>query len=167
MNTVEDTLPWYKQFWPWFLIAIPVVTVTSGVAMLMIANHKPDVVVVDDYYKKGLAINMTLARDEKAKQLGLQAIGRIDRQNQQITLDLHGQNTEQKLRLILTHPTSAQQDVIINLQATKTPNRFTGRLATLPQEKRYILLEPEDKAWRLTGHALFPDMQQWSLRPGL
>ena len=167
MNSIEPIEPWYKQFWPWFLIAIPVVTVVSGVSMVLIASHKPDVVVMDDYYKTGLAINMTLARDEQARTLGLQAIGRIDREAKQIILDLHGQNKAKSLRLTLTHPTSAQQDIVINLQATAKNNQYSGQLPELPQEKRYILLEPVDKAWRLTGHAQFPDMLQWSLRPGL
>jgi len=135
--------------------------------MVLIANNKPDVVVVDDYYKTGLAINMTLARDKKAQELGLQAVGRIDKQNKQIILDLYGQNTEKNLRLALTHPTSAQQDIVIHLQAGDKKNQYTAALPELPQEKRYILLEPDNKAWRLTGHALFPNMVQWSLRPGL
>lgn len=167
MNSVEDILPWYKQFWPWFLIAIPVITVISGVAMVLIANDKPDVVVVDDYYKKGLAINMTLARDKKAQELGLQALGRIDKKNKQIILELYGQIKEKNLRLALTHPTAAQQDIVITLRAGQKKNQYTGSLPDLPQEKRYILLEPVDKSWRLTGHAMFPNMLQWSLRPGL
>ena len=167
MSTSETIQPWYKQFWPWFLIAIPVITVVSGVSMVLIASHNPDGIVVDDYYKTGLAINKTLARDEQARALGLQAIGRLDKTSKRIILDLYGQNNAKTLRLTLTHPTAAQQDIRLNLSATDKKNQYTGQLPVLPQEKRYILLEPENKAWRLTGHALFPDMLQWSLRPGL
>jgi hypothetical protein len=167
MNTPESIQPWYTQFWPWFLISISVLTVISGVSMFLIANHKPDGVVVDDYYKTGLAINKTLARDERARALGLQAVGHIDPTNKQVIVELHGQITAKKLRLALTHPTAAQQDIVIPLQATNQKNQYTGQLPELPQEKRYILLEPEDKAWRLTGNALFPDTVQWSLSPGL
>lgn len=168
MNNSSETIPpWYKQFWPWFLIAIPVITVISGVSMVMIASQNADGMVVDDYYKTGLAINKTLARDEKAKALGLQAVGRIDTSHKQITLDLYGQNTEKNLQLTLTHPTTSQQDIVINLQATKHKNQYSGQLPELPREKRYILLEPVDKSWRLTGYAMFPGMLQWSLRPGL
>jgi len=166
MNTADSIPPWYKQFWPWFLIAIPAITVVSGISMIMVASDKPHGMVVDDYYKTGLAINMTLARDQLAKKLGLQAVGRIDKTSKQIRLTLHGQNDTQKLRLTLTHPTNAQQDAVIMLQATNN-NQFIGQLTKLPNEKRYILLEPLDQSWRLTGHAMFPGMVQWSLRPGL
>lgn len=167
MSISETIPPWYKQFWPWFLIAIPVITVVSGISMVIIASHNPDGVVVDDYYKTGLAINKTLARDEQAKTLGLQAIGRIDPEGKRIMLTLHGKNTAQNLRLTLTHPTASQQDMHIRLQASENNHTYTGQLPELPQEKRYILLEPDDKSWRLTGHAMFPEMVQWSLRPGL
>jgi len=167
MNTPELPPPWYRQFWPWFLIAIPVMTVIAGISMIIIAMDKPDGMVVDDYYKTGLAINMTLARDKQAESLGLQAVGRIDRTNKQVHLTLHGRNSEKKLRLTLTHPTASQQDIVISLLAAENNNLFSGQLPELPQEKRYILLEPVDQSWRLTGHAMFPGMIQWSLRPGL
>lgn len=167
MSTSEPILPWYKQFWPWFIIAPPAITVVAGISMIFTAAHNRDAMVVDDYYKTGLAINKTLARDKYAEKLGLQAIGHIDPANKQILLTLHGQNSAKTLRLTLTHPTASQQDMVIVLQAGQNNNQYTGQLAELPQEKRYILLEPEDKSWRLTGHAMFPDMVQWSLRPGL
>ena len=167
MNTEHIVLPWYKQFWPWFIISIPAITVISGIGMIIVASHNPDGMVVDDYYKTGLAINMTLARDKQAEKLGLQAIGRIDKTSKQILLTLHGQNSAKKLRLTLTHPTASLQDITINLQADQNNNEYTGQLPELPQEKRYILLEPVDQSWRLTGHAMFPGMVQWSLRPGL
>ena len=34
---VEDTEPWYRQFWPWFLIAIPMMSVVVGITMLALA----------------------------------------------------------------------------------------------------------------------------------
>lgn len=167
MTTPDPILPWYKYFWPWFLIAIPTITVIVGIDMFSVANRSFDGMVVDDYYKTGLAINMTLARDRQAEKLGLQAIGRIDQASKQVIITLHGQNTAENLRLTLTHPTSSQQDIAINLTAGDKNNQYTGQLPQLPHEKRYILLEPVDQSWRLTGHAMFPGMIQWSLRPGL
>jgi len=167
MNTKHIVLPWYKQFWPWFVISIPAITVISGIGMIIVASHNPDAMVVDDYYKTGLAINRTLARDKQAEKLGLQALGRIDKASKQVLLTLYGQNSAKKLRLTLTHPTASQQDITINLQTGQNNNEYTGQLPELPQEKRYILLEPLDQSWRLTGHAMFPGMVQWSLRPGL
>ena len=59
-NHVEnsDIKPWYRQFWPWFLISIPLLTVIAGIITLAIALKYPDHLVVDqeqyDEIKAGL-----------------------------------------------------------------------------------------------------------------
>ena len=57
-----DSQPWYRQFWPWFLIALPATVVVAGLTTWWIAAHKADSLVVDDYYKEGLAINRQLRK---------------------------------------------------------------------------------------------------------
>ena len=42
----EDTLPWYKQFWPWFIIALPASAVVAGLYTLWIAMQTGDSLVV-------------------------------------------------------------------------------------------------------------------------
>jgi len=44
---ITDTKPWYKQFWPWFLISIPLLTVIAGIITLIIALKNPDYLVVE------------------------------------------------------------------------------------------------------------------------
>ena len=44
---ITDTKPWYRQFWPWLLISIPLLTVIAGIITLMIALKHPDQLVVD------------------------------------------------------------------------------------------------------------------------
>jgi len=41
-------LPWYKQFWPWFIIALPASAVIAGFYTLWLAISNPDHLVVDD-----------------------------------------------------------------------------------------------------------------------
>ena len=43
-----DTSPWYKQFWPWFVFAIPAISVIAGISLLIIALKNPDYLVVDE-----------------------------------------------------------------------------------------------------------------------
>ena len=71
--TEENQKPGYKQAWPWFVISIPLLTVVAGIITFMIAAEKPHSMVQDDYFKKGLAINQSLAKQENAKNLGLNA----------------------------------------------------------------------------------------------
>ena len=52
--------PWYKQFWPWFLITVPVLTVIMSGFLIHFATSGEDSLVIDDYYKEGKAINITL-----------------------------------------------------------------------------------------------------------
>ncbi len=69
----EDSEPWYRQFWPWFLIALPATVVVAGFVTLYIANRHADDLVVDDYYKDGLAINQQLEKKAQAEAAGLSA----------------------------------------------------------------------------------------------
>jgi len=41
-------LPWYKQFWPWFIIALPAAAVVASFFTLWLAVSNPDHLVVDD-----------------------------------------------------------------------------------------------------------------------
>ena len=41
-------LPWYRQFWPWFIIALPAAAVIAGFVTLWLAISRPDYLVVDE-----------------------------------------------------------------------------------------------------------------------
>jgi len=43
-----EGVPWYKQFWPWFIIALPASAVIASFVTLWIAIANPDQLVVDD-----------------------------------------------------------------------------------------------------------------------
>ena len=167
MTTSEIIPPWYKQFWPWFLIAIPAITVVSGISMVLIASHKPDGMVVDDYYKTGLAINRTLARDKLADKLKLSATGKFDKTAQSIQVLLRGDEQPLRLKLTLTHPTASHQDIVIALQRQNNQGMYSGLLSHYPSGKRYLLIEPLDQSWRLTGSAQLDKDKGWQLDPVL
>jgi len=65
-----DTLPWYRQPWPWFLIALPAAAVVASIVTAVLALRSNDGVVAD-YYQRGLTINDELARRARAAELGL------------------------------------------------------------------------------------------------
>jgi len=44
MSSVGPALPWYKQFWPWFVIALLASAVFGSFASLYFALHTRDVV---------------------------------------------------------------------------------------------------------------------------
>ena len=40
--------PWYRQFWPWFIIALPASAVIASFFTLWLAISNPDQLVVDE-----------------------------------------------------------------------------------------------------------------------
>jgi len=52
-QAAEQVLPWYKQFWPWFIIAPPTAAVIGSFISLWLAGSHPDYLVVsDDEYQQ-------------------------------------------------------------------------------------------------------------------
>ena len=46
--------PWYRQRWPWLLMAGPAIVVAASMVTLWLAATTDDAIVADDYYKRGL-----------------------------------------------------------------------------------------------------------------
>jgi len=47
----EQLTPWYRQFWPWFIIALPTAAVIASFVSLWLAVSHPDhLVVTEDEY---------------------------------------------------------------------------------------------------------------------
>ena len=70
---VDTVRPWYRQRWPWFLIALPATAVVGGIITAVLAVRTYDGTVSADYYKQGLAINQEVERAQLARVLGLEA----------------------------------------------------------------------------------------------
>lgn len=143
--------PWFREFWPWFLMAFPATAVVAGFITLWLAIESADGMVADDYYKQGLAINRTLAREQTAEQLGLTAIAHI--KAGQVDVNLSGKLAAQPPRLTLriTHPTRAGLDQTVTLARDKR-GHYLGHVQFLAQGHWKMLLEDEGKTWRLRGH---------------
>ena len=48
VRNAEQNLPWYRQFWPWFIIALPASAVIASFVTLWLAISNPDHLVVDE-----------------------------------------------------------------------------------------------------------------------
>ena len=61
-----DPAPWWRFPLVWMVIAGPAAVVVAGIATVWIAVRTPDPVVAEDYYRRGMQINKTLADQRKA-----------------------------------------------------------------------------------------------------
>lgn len=138
---------WYKQFWPWFLIILPLCAVIASFTTLTIALTNADSLVAEDYYKDGKAVNMDLSKEKYAKQIGMKYF--LEQANNEILLTQQGGPAYQAaLKIEFYHPTLADRDMKLtatadasNVYRIATPTTLTG-----PWEVR---LESYDGKWRI------------------
>ena len=156
--------PWYRQFWPWFLIALPAAAVCASLYTLYLAASNAPSLVVDDYARIGLANKRNYQLDQRARDLALQAnliVG--EGATPVLSLRLSGTLSvmPESLVLALAHPTLAELDQRIMLQATG--DAYEGVLP-VRQARYYVRLEPADGQWRLSG-VMHPDSDSVTLLP--
>ncbi|MDP3139347.1 MAG: FixH family protein [Burkholderiaceae bacterium] len=65
----NDTAPWWTFGHVWLVIAGPAVVVVAALVTGWIAISHPDTVLAEDYYRRGLEINKTLAQPAGDKAL--------------------------------------------------------------------------------------------------
>lgn len=176
----QAPLPWYRQFWPWFLMALPAAVVVAGITTLVIALRHGDSLVSDNYYRDGLAINKVIAQDQRARELGLEAVVEVSADGQ-LNIRLYsgaavsGASTAvpEALTLQLLHPASAESDRHLIVLAA-SPGRYLGELPPLNAHRYYLRLLPgtlSDRSarhgadWRLQGVVEFGAAQTLRLSP--
>lgn len=62
-SSLVPTAPWWKFGHVWLVIAGPAVVVVASFITLYLAVTRPDPLVTEDYYRKGIEINKTLRDD--------------------------------------------------------------------------------------------------------
>lgn len=144
----EDSLPWYRQFWPWFLILLPASVVVAGLTTLFIANRHADDLVMDDYYKEGLAINRQLEKKQRADSLRLSASLQFEPNS--VTARVAGPIDDRELNLSLSHPLEADRDFSVSLSRV-VPGLYRGTLEQSVAPRWHWTLESQEKQWRLDG----------------
>lgn len=150
---VDNVLPWYRQGWPWLLISIPASAVIGGIITLALAVQSPNALVVDDYYKEGLAINQKKQRLATAADMNLQGLLRSDGRQLTLRLDSAAPVSDSTLTLRLVHATRAELDRQLELRRADDGSYIT-ELDRLTAGTWYLFLQPGDSAWEIRARMM-------------
>lgn len=144
-----DTRPWFRQFWPWFLILLPATVVVAGLTTVYIASEHADDLVVDEYYEDGLAINRELAKIGRASQSGLSATLYIEGDGVSVATSVA--LPDEHLQLQLSHPLEADRDFSVTLTRVSAQT-YAGKLAhEITPHWHWVLEGAGNSDWRLDG----------------
>ncbi len=157
--------PWYKQFWPWFLMLFPFSVIVAMIITLSIAsNYGDNPMVVDDYYKKGRGINAEVAKVQVAQKLGIE-FEFVQNENE-FTLRYASGAPQQltALNVNFYHSTLSARDFSLVMTADAS-GYFRGELPSAGKGKWQITITPFDNSWRLTQSIELPAYRIIVLKP--
>jgi hypothetical protein len=162
----EPGKPWYREPWPWILWGLPGIAVVASLATYVIAYRNADALVVDDYYKEGLGINQTLARNRQALSLGISGRLHLDGGGAELALTAtDSSKLPSRLTLIASHATRPELDQKIVL--TKTVDNYRGIMHPLLAGRWQLQVEDEALTWRIASVVQLPSKGDIELRAWL
>jgi hypothetical protein len=163
----EKIMPWYREPWPWLLMAGPVMVIVAGIVTTWIAVTSSDGLVVDDYYKAGLAINQTIGRSALAAARGYRAEAVVQGGGRKLSLRMTATAEmpfPETLQLRIAHPTRAGRDGLVLLRQ-RSPGVYEGVMPALSDGRWILLLEDLQSGWRLGGAMTMPAQTAFTLLP--
>lgn len=154
----ENVLPWYRQFWFWFVFGPLIFIIVMCIIFVSIAFNYSDDVVTDNYYKTGVMINQKLEQDHRAEELGLSANVKFDLVTGEVNISLKGnQAFPPHLVLFLDNPAKSARDQNVVLKHI-SGGEYRGELTSPVEHSWYLALIPDsdptkrkETEWILSG----------------
>lgn len=150
---LDETTPWFRQFWPWFVISIPAATVCACLVTITIAVTTADALVVEKGRGVDVQTDEFLRQAQRARDLGVEADLSVDAVSGALILvteRLPATSDGETLRLEFAHPTMADRDFSLVLTPTAEENTHTAFLPSRLNGRWYVSLEQAGD-WRVTG----------------
>lgn len=158
------TEKWYKQFWPWFLITVPAISIVLGFTIVYLAVTSENSMVSDDYYKEGKAINQSINKKRMAKQLNLIAGLKIDSDSVKVTFKQALPPDSAAIKLDFFHATLEDKDFFVML-TRNAEGIYSGALPGSVDGKWRVTLTPFDESWKIRQTVSFPRADEIILEP--
>ena len=153
----QDTKPWNRQFWPWFIICLPASAVVASLYTVSLAYRTTDSLVIASDDGRDIVAERHLAAEALARDLGIKAQVAVDAGSGAIVATLQSTTTVEwpkTLDLLLSHPAFANRDRNITLTAARPDASgnptWSGHFLENPEGRWYVVLSDGDR-WRLSG----------------
>jgi hypothetical protein len=153
----EDTQPWYRQFWPWFIIALPAASVVAGLTTVWISLQTTDSLVVRSDDGMQIIAERRSNAEQFAAELNLAALIDVNPDTGAVLATLRSDTlptAPDVLELEFSHPAFAERDQLLTLHrappdASGNPV-WSGHFVSIPEGRWYVALNSRDD-WRLAG----------------
>ena len=165
----EDTQPWYRQFWPWFIIALPASGVVAGLTTFWISMQTTDSLVIASDDGMQIVAERRVNAEQLAAELNLAALIEVNPNTGAVQAAMRADDLESvpaALELEFSHPAFADRDQLITLHralpdAAGNP-AWSGHFINVPRGRWYVTLKSGDD-WRLAG--VWQGETRMTLRP--
>jgi uncharacterized protein len=162
-QTTERTV-WYREPWPWIVMAGPALAVIGSLVSTYLAVHGADPVVDENYYEHGLQINRELARAQQASHIQLQADLQMTGVHRGDEVRVHLMANEQlrdsaiRIRLINPIGEFSERTAVLGRVPGSSVARFYGQWLQAPDDRLSLdrgswraVIEGDD--WKIEGPA--------------
>jgi hypothetical protein len=163
MQEIDDK-PWYKQFWPWFLICIPLSSLIVGSQVIRLAYDGTNSLVVDDYYKEGKSINVRLDKIENAIALNITTTLNIQFGSIKLEFITGAPETGEALKLDFFHVTQEFKDFTVLLTRDASGLYRNNEEYSIDGKWR-LRLTPIDESWKVQTRISLPQQQAFEFNP--
>lgn len=153
----EDVQPWYRQFWPWFIIALLSSSVIAGLTTVWISLQTTDSLVVSSGDDVQMIAERRISAEQLASELGLAALLDINVGTGAISVAMQSGAlalVPPRLELEFAHPAFAERDQLLPLHLAQPDAEgnpvWSGHFVTVPHGRWYVMLRSGDD-WRVSG----------------
>ncbi|MDX1625177.1 MAG: FixH family protein [Wenzhouxiangellaceae bacterium] len=143
----EPDVPWYRQFWPWFLLAVLAWGIVSASITLAVAVGNPPQMMKGDYARLGKVLVDTHVRADRAESLGL--AGHLTGVDGRLRLELAARDAsavDDSLLLLVQHPVDAARDRQLLLRRVGATT-WLAETEDLPPRGRVVVSDPGQTWW--------------------